>query len=557
MGGVVKFLLAVFLLLFATQTIFSEELSKDQRKLLNIYLKDLKKGDDSERYEAVEGLRFFRVPEAISALSNALTTDSSSSVRNRAALSLFELEEEARPAIASLQQALQDSDSYVRLNAGATLLNLDVDENVVLPPIRELLRHPEPRTRVAAARFLTGNVPFNEIFPVLTTALNNPDDQVRIAASKVLDDAKELPPDALPVLVQSLRDPNATVRKNAASALDIYESKGTKALSALIAALKDPDRDVRFEVVDAITSMGTWAKDALPPLAEVIRKDTDAGIRRNAVRALEWIDPEGRSIVPVLLEALRDQDAEVREMSLGVMASTRPFPVHAVAPAQAALASETNDRVKRALQLIIERGEREKSYGVRGTTNTGVIADPPTASGSGMPKEKAIRILQEKDIQLTTDTFWHTMHENDAEVVKAMLSAGFPANTVLQNMSALMLAIRNYDGNDPAQREIIQALIDFGADVNFRDENDTTPFFFAVENCDLELIRTMIKAGAILEVKARGGATTLTQAAMGNKVETVRLLLKSGYKLKNEPEWLMNSTKNPEILTMLRKARAK
>ena len=174
-----------------------------------------------------------------------------------------------------------------------------------------------------------------------------------------------------------------------------------------------------------------------------------------------------------------------------------------------------------------------------------------------MQKDEAMRFLQEKDIQMTTDSFWHSMHENDPQVIKAMLSAGFPANTDMRGMSALMLAVRNYDGNDAGQREIIQVLIDFGADVNFKDENGTTPFFFAAENCDLILIQAMIKAGAVLEVKAKGGATTLTQAAMGNKVETVRLLLKSGYKLKNEPDWLMNSTKNPEILAMLRKAGAK
>ncbi|MCI0414056.1 hypothetical protein L0222_14815 [bacterium] len=63
--------------------------------------------------------------------------------------------------------------------------------------------------------------------------------------------------------------------------------------------------------------------------------------------------------------------------------------------------------------------------------------------------------------------------------------------------------------------------------------------------------------GAVLEVRAKGGATTLSVAAMGNNVENVRLLLKSGYKLKNEPEWLLNSTKNAEILAMLRKAGAK
>jgi len=552
-----RIILLVLFVSFTLQTAFGEELSKDERKLLNMYLKDLKKGDDSERYEAVEHLRYYRHPESVAALAVALTNDSSVSVRNRAALSLYELEEDARPAIPALEQALKDSDSFVRLNAGATLLNLDVDENTVLPAIRQLLQHPEARTQVAAARFLSGNVPFIEILPVLDTALKNPDAEIRVDASKVFDDAKELPQEALPVLVQSLKDPNAEVRKNAASALDVYESRGVAALPALIAALKDPDSDVRSEAVDAITSMGTWGKDALPQVGDVIRKDADPAVRRNAVDALEWVDPEGRSSVPLLLEALKDKDPEVREKSLEVMASTRPFPVDAVAPAQATLASETDEDVKRLLQRIIERGEQEKSYGVRGKTNTGVIDDAtPKRPGTAMPKEEAIRILQEKDIQMTTDEFWHSVHEADAEVVKAMLSAGFPANTELQNSSVLMITVRNYDG-DPARREIIEALLDFGADVNYKDENETTPFFHAAERCDVEILSAMMKAGAVLEVRSKGGATTLTVAAMANNVETVRLLLKSGYKLKNEPEWLMNSTKNPEILAMLRKAGAK
>ena len=102
--------------------------------------------------------------------------------------------------------------------------------------------------------------------------------------------------------------------------------------------------------------------------------------------------------MPVLIEALKDKDAEVREKSLDVMASTRPFPVQVVAPAQQALASETNDRVKSALQRIIERGSRRKSYGVRGKTDTGVIADAPAANQpkGAMSKEEALRILQEE-----------------------------------------------------------------------------------------------------------------------------------------------------------------
>jgi ankyrin repeat protein len=164
-----------------------------------------------------------------------------------------------------------------------------------------------------------------------------------------------------------------------------------------------------------------------------------------------------------------------------------------------------------------------------------------------------VKILQDENVQMTTDEFWSRLHAGDSKVIQAMLSAGFPPNSEVRGMSSLMAAVRYYQG-EPEKKEIVMTLVALGADVNYRDENNTTPFFYAAGTTDPDVLRAMIKAGATLEVTANGGATTLSEAVMANNVENVRLLLKSGYNVKKEPSWLLSTAKNPEIAKLLRSA---
>jgi HEAT repeat protein len=541
----------IFLVLyFCISIAFAQEMSKDERKLVNRYTKDLKNKDESVRFEAVESLRYYKYPEVANLLAGALN-DPSESIRNRAALSLFELEEAATPAVPALQEALHDSDPYVRINSAATLFNLNVNRPETISAVEELLSSPQPRVQISAVRFLQGNVPFTKLLPVLRSAVKDPDPEIRADASKEFSQVEELPAEALPVLTDLLKDQNATVRENAASALRKFKTKGTAALPALLRSLKDPNRDVRSHAVNAIESMGTWAASALPDLREVVLHDSDAGVRSSAVGSLEWIDPEGKEAMPIVLESLKDRDSQVRVKALETMLSFRPFPVPSVPAVQAALAGETNADVKRLLQRVMERGEQDKEFSA--SMKRGGAGKTPK---QGISKEEANRILQEKGIQLTMDELWHSIHEGDSQTVQAMLAAGISPNSELQGMSVLTVAVSFYDGS-PEQKEIIQALIDFGADVNYKTDIDVTPFFYCAGKCEPDLLLAMIQAGAVLEVKAKGGATALTEAAMQNKVENVRLLFKSGYKLKNEPTWLISSTKNPQILEIIRKEKAK
>jgi len=290
--------------------------------------------------------------------------------------------------------------------------------------------------------------------------------------------------------------------------------------------LKDQNPSVRSEAVTALTNMGTWATDALPALYQTIRKDMDPGVRRNAVRSLEWIDPEGKQVVAILQEALKDKDPTVREKAADTIRSIRPFPFQALPALKAALAIEKNPDARKWMERSIESGERDQKLAAKNTspasTTSKNTAKKPDLSGPS--KEEAKRLLQEKGVQLTTDQLWSHAREWDIEIVNAMMAAGMSPEVLRQDMNLLIFTVRYYE-DSPEAKQTILALIGNGADVNFRDQNNTTPLFYAAEICPPEILKAMIDAGGVLEVKANGGATTLSQAVFGNRAENVRMLL--------------------------------
>ena len=53
------------------------------------------------------------------------------------------------------------------------------------------------------------------------------------------------------------------------------------------------------------------ARDAVPALIDALR-DEDADVRRAAVRSLGWIGPEAKAALPALKKALIDNDSSIR-----------------------------------------------------------------------------------------------------------------------------------------------------------------------------------------------------------------------------------------------------
>lgn len=85
----------------------------------------------------------------------------------------------------------------------------------------------------------------------------------------------------------TLRNHDAKLRKKAAFTLGNIGPTDPAVLPALMAALKDSDAGVRCEAILALLKCRPEAKEAIPELTEVQNKDRDTKVRAYATKALK------------------------------------------------------------------------------------------------------------------------------------------------------------------------------------------------------------------------------------------------------------------------------
>jgi ankyrin repeat protein len=111
----------------------------------------------------------------------------------------------------------------------------------------------------------------------------------------------------------------------------------------------------------------------------------------------------------------------------------------------------------------------------------------------------------------------------DLKIVSALISAGAQVN--LQNnegMSALMFAVLNN------QEAIIHTLIQARANLNLKTFDNITALMLAIfNNTNPSLIRSLINAGAKVNVCDKTGWTCLMEAAKSGNLEIVKILVES------------------------------
>jgi HEAT repeat protein len=147
----------------------------------------------------------------------------------------------------------------------------------------------------------------------LRDAMEEDDDaQVRQAALTAL---RGMGPPAAAALRQALRDRDAAVRARSVRALYILAFNDPDAAPDLIAALADPSTDVRFWAVRALCRAAPQDPAAVAAVARALRADADRGVRHEAAASMRFLwgtGSDARTIVPALVDALRDPDADVR-----------------------------------------------------------------------------------------------------------------------------------------------------------------------------------------------------------------------------------------------------
>lgn len=105
-----------------------------------------------------------------------------------------------------------------------------------------------------------------------------------------------------------------------ADAGDPKKKKSTPTQPEGLKALQHPDAKVRYRATQTLANLGPTAKFALPELRETL-KDKNVQVRVKAVEAIWRIDPPPvSSLMPTLLAALKDPDANGRAAALPVIA---------------------------------------------------------------------------------------------------------------------------------------------------------------------------------------------------------------------------------------------
>lgn len=112
-------------------------------------------------------------------------------------------------------------------------------------------------------------------------------------------------------------------------------------------------------------------------------------------------------------------------------------------------------------------------------------------------------------------------NEGDLNKVKELLDKGANANAKYGD-TALIRASWN------GHTEIVEALVEAGADVNVKDENGNIALIWASAVGYIEIVKALIEAGADVDAEYEDGCTALTASAELGNTEVVETLLEAG-----------------------------
>jgi HEAT repeat protein len=243
------------------------------------------------------------------------------------------------------------------MRAGATLVVLALAAGAAaaddIPKlVKTLTRDRSADDRARAAERL-GDLKAVEAVPALAAALKDKDARVRAHAAGALLDIGEPAVAAKPALQEALLDSDSTTVWNAAGALRNMGAVTTDVMPAYRRLLQDHDCDMR---VSAARAIAEYAKpQELLPVALKCRRSPEHAVQREARELMAEI-AKNREAVPALVEALGDDDPEVREWAAGAIGDQRPAAAKSAIPALEALLEDDNmdvrDAADRALVKI-------------------------------------------------------------------------------------------------------------------------------------------------------------------------------------------------------------
>jgi hypothetical protein len=190
-----------------------------------------------------------------------------------------------------------------------------------------------------------------------------------------------------------------------------------------------------------------------------------------------------------------------------------------------------------------------------------------TASKSGGSEAAGMAVLRTRKVKFEEGQFYRALSEVDVELVRAFLDAGMSPSTSVSDMGPPMRVM--FFGSSacspserptkPETKEIVKMLLDRGADINAGDKNKNTAITEAAsKGCDREVIRTLIKAGAKINVPNGSGLTPFEMGLWGAG-DGLDELIAAGYRLPTDKAkmYLDGYKDRPASIAMVKKATRK
>jgi len=250
---------------------------------------------------------------AIPALHEQLKVEKITVVRVKVAEALWKVEKPAaRTLLPALLEALTDKDQTARANAANVIGQLGPAAKSAVPNLAKLLQDKDLTVRVEAALALGEIGPAAKAaVPALLETLKSP--EVVFLEPFVLGTLGKIGADAVPDLKATLTAKEYRQRRGAAYALGLIGPPAADAVKPLGKMLQAPEADLRSLAARALGKIGKDAEETLPLLQELLA-DKEPGPRIQAAAAY-WLIGGLPIGMPVLVQALKDEDVKVREQA--------------------------------------------------------------------------------------------------------------------------------------------------------------------------------------------------------------------------------------------------
>ncbi|MBI4600578.1 MAG: HEAT repeat domain-containing protein [Planctomycetes bacterium] len=254
----------------------------------------------------------------------------------------------AREAAGAIRKALRARDRDIQRAALLALERVEADPQAIAAEIPRLLASSDERLEETARDLLRALGPQAALaVPAILDGLASADVLKRDAALRALNAAKLDVPEAIPRLVSLLKDKEydggCVVPAEEELPSTALVRMGAKAVPHLIAALESGEEATPWHCMRVLARIGEPAGTIVPALFEAA-KDPEAGVRSEAISALQGFVPGSPEVRKTVEAALADATSWVRLTAVRVLwkVDQRPEKVLPVLEAELRESEETD-----------------------------------------------------------------------------------------------------------------------------------------------------------------------------------------------------------------------